>query len=104
MVFHLVLCRLRPEITPADIESLMRQTRTQLLKVPEVKTIRCGQRIGDGDWDFFVSLEFESMEKLHLFSANPITHRHRDEMLLPNVERHSSHDFELEPGKDPRHS
>lgn len=104
MVHHLVLCRLRPDITPEEVEAMMRQTRTQLLKVPEVKIIRCGQRIGSGDWDYFVSLEFESMEKLALFAANPITHRHREEVLVPNVVAASAHDFELEPGKDPKHS
>lgn len=104
MVFHLVLCRLRPEISPAEIENMMRQTRIQLLKVPEVKIIRCGQRIASEGWEFFISLEFESMEKMNLFSANPITVRHREEVLLPNVLVWTSHDFELEPGKDPRHS
>lgn len=104
MVFHLVLCRLRPDVSAATVEDMMRQTRIQLLKIPEVKIIRCGQRIGEGNWDFFVTLEFESMEKLHLYSANPITHRYREEVLAPNVAQSSTHDFELEPGKDPRFS
>ncbi len=105
MVFHLLLCQLKPGVTPAEVDAMMRQTRTQLLKISEVKIIRCGQRIETRDeWGFFLSLEFESMEKLASYRAHPVSQRHREEVLEPHVWAMSEYNFELEPGRDPRHS
>ncbi len=105
MILHLVLCQLQPGVPPEAVEAVLRQTRTQLLKIPEVKIIRCGQRIGPAeDWGIFFSLEFENTEKLALFQANPIAQKHRDDVLLPYVRAKSEFTFELEPGKDPRFS
>ena len=45
MVHHIVLYKLKPEVTPARVEEMMMNTRMQLLKIPEVLNIKCGKRI-----------------------------------------------------------
>ena len=45
MVHHIVLYRLKPEVTPARVEEMMMNARMQLLKIPEVLSIKCGKRI-----------------------------------------------------------
>ena len=45
MVHHIVLFKLKPEVTPARVEEMMMNTRMQLLKIPEVLSIKCGKRI-----------------------------------------------------------
>src|SRR5437868_7366831 len=45
MVHHIVLYKLKPEVTPARVEEMMMNTRMQLLKIPEVLSIKCGKRI-----------------------------------------------------------
>src|SRR5213079_3704477 len=44
MVHHVVLYKLKPEVTPARVEAMMMNTRMQLLKIPEVLNIKCGIR------------------------------------------------------------
>ena len=45
MVHHVVLYKLKPEVTPARVEEMMMNSRMQLLKIPEVLSIKCGKRI-----------------------------------------------------------
>ena len=64
MVHHIVLYRLKPEVTPARVEEMMMNARMQLLKIPEVLSIKCGKRIDpEMDWPFFIAIDFESMDK-----------------------------------------
>ncbi len=105
MIHHLVLCKLKSDADDEKIEWMMRETRMQLLKIPEVLAIRCGKRIADTQqWPFFLSVEVESTEKLALYTAHPVHIKYRDEVVLPNVTDHVTYDFEMEPGKDVRYS
>lgn len=105
MIHHLVLIRLHPDVEEETIEWMMRETRMQLLKIPEVLAVRCGRRIDPGqEWPFFLSVEVESTEKLALYMAHPVHIKFRDEVVLPNISDHQMFDFEMEPGKDVRYS
>lgn len=105
MIHHLVFCKLAPDADDAQIEWMMRETRMQLLKIPEVLSIRCGKRLSDSqDWPFFVSLEVESTEKLTLCMAHPNYIKYRDEVVLPHVSEQVTYNFETEPGRDVRYS
>ena len=65
MVHHIVLYKLKPEVTPARVEEMMMNARMQLLKIPEVLSIKCGKRIDSHmPWPFFIALDFETMDKL----------------------------------------
>jgi len=42
MIHHLVLFKVKPEFDDEKLECMMRETRIQLLKIPEVLSVRCG--------------------------------------------------------------
>ena len=39
MVHHIILFKLKPEVTPAKLEQMMRNTRMSLLKIPEILSV-----------------------------------------------------------------
>ena len=105
MVYHLILCRLKTEVTPAEVEAMMRGTRAHLLKISEVKSLRCGQGVPpESAGAFFVAMEFESLDRLAQFRANAQAHAWQREHIDPHVASVSEWDYELEPGKDPKFS
>ena len=105
MVHHIVLYKLKPEVTPARVEEMMMNTRMQLLKIPEVLNIKCGKRIDpEIDWPFFIAIDFESMDKYAIFREDPIFVKFMEEVIKPNTEDSLGLDFEMDPGKDVRFS
>ena len=105
MVHHIVLYKLNPEVTPARVEEMMMNARMQLLKIPEVLSIKCGKRIDpETDWPFFIAIDFESMDKYAIFREDPIFVKFMEEVIKPNTEDSLALDFEMDPGKDVRFS
>jgi hypothetical protein len=105
MVHHLVLFKLKPEVTPARVEEMMMNTRMQLLKIPEVLSIKCGKRIdGEMPWPFFIAIDFESMDKYEIFREDSIFVKYEAEIIKPNTAEALTLDFEMDPGKDVRFS
>ncbi len=101
MVHHVVLYKLKPEVTPARVEAMMMNARMQLLKIPEVLSIKCGKRIDpELDWPFFIAIDFESMDKYAIFREDPIFVKFNEEIIKPNTEDFLALDFEMDPGKD----
>jgi hypothetical protein len=101
MVHHIVLFRLKPEVTPARVEEMMRHTRMQLLKIPEVLSIKCGKRIDpEMEWPFFIAIDFESMDKYEIFAEDPIYVKYVEDVVKPNTAEALTLDFEMDPGKD----
>ncbi len=101
MVHHISLHKLKPEVTPARIEEMMMNTRMQLLKIPEVLSIKCGKRIEQSmQWPFFVAIDFESMDKYEIFREDPIHVKYVEDVIKPNVAETVRLDFEMDPGKD----
>jgi len=105
MVHHVVLYKLNPEVTPARVEQMMMNARMQLLKIPEVLSIKCGKRIDpDMDWPFFIAIDFESMDKYTIFREDSIFVKFNEETIKPNIADSLVLDFEMDPGKDVRFS
>jgi hypothetical protein len=105
MVHHVVLYKLKPEVTPARVEAMMMNTRMQLLKIPEVLSIKCGKRIDpELPWPFFIAIDFESMDKYAIFREDSIFVKFMEEVIKPNIEDSLDLDFEMDPGKDVRFS
>src|SRR5262249_14940584 len=105
MVHHIVLYKLKHEVTPARVEAMMMNTRMQLLKIPEVLSIKCGKRIDpETEWPFFVAIDFESMDKFAMFREDSIYVKFVEEVVKPNTEDSLTLDFEMDPGKDVRFS
>ena len=105
MVHHIVLYKLNSDVTPAGVEAMMMNARMQLLKIPEVLSIKCGKRIDpELDWPFFIAIDFESMDKYAIFREDPIYVKFMEEVIKPNTEDSLVLDFEMDPGKDVRFS
>ena len=105
MVHHIVLYKLKHEVTPARVEAMMMNSRMQLLKIPEVLSIKCGKRIDpEIEWPFFIAIDFESMDKYAIFREDPIYVKFVEEVIKPNTEDSLALDFEMDPGKDVRFS
>lgn len=105
MICHLVLFHLKPEVDEEKIEWMMRETRIQLLKIPEVLNLRCGKRVDEkSDWPFFLAIEVESLEKLGLYAKDPIHLKYVEEVIKPHTSKRLAVDYEMEPGKDIRYS
>ena len=101
MVHHISLFKLKPEVTPARVEEMMMHARMQLLKIPEVLSIKCGKRINEEmDWPFFVAIDFESMDKYEIYCEDPIHVKFVEDVIKPNVSETMTLDFEMDPGKD----
>ena len=72
MVHHIVLYKLKPEVTPARVEEMMMNARMQLLKIPEVLEHQMRQaHRSEMPWPFFIAIDFESMDKYAHFSRGP---------------------------------
>jgi hypothetical protein len=101
MVHHISLFKLRPDVTPARVEEMMMNTRMQLLKIPEVLSIKCGKRIdAEMPWPFFIAIDFESMDKYDIYCEDPIYVKFVEDIIKPNVADTVKLDFEMDPGKD----
>jgi hypothetical protein len=105
MIHHVVLYKLRPEVTPARVEEMMMNARMQLLKIPEVLSIKCGKRVDpELAWPFFIAIDFESMDKYAIFREDSIFVKFMEETIKPNTADSLTLDFEMDPGKDVRFS
>ena len=103
MIYHLVLFKLKPEADEAKIEWMMRETRIQLLRIPEVLSIRCGKRVDAGaEWPFFLSVELDSIEKLPLYREDPHHVKFVEEVIKPNITERLALDYAMEPGTKTR--
>jgi hypothetical protein len=105
MIHHVVLYKLKPEVTPARVEAMMMNARMQLLKIPEVLSIKCGKRVDpELPWPFFIAIDFESMDKYAIFREDPVFVKFTEEIIKPNTADSLILDFEMDPGKDVRFS
>ncbi len=105
MVHHIALYQLKPEVTPEKLEEMIRATRSQLLKIQEVLNIRSGKKIDPhSQWDFFVSLDVESMDKLAMCKDDPVYVKFVEEVIKPHTREGLILDYEMEPGKNIKYS
>ena len=105
MVHHLVLCKLQDGTGDERVEWIIRECRIRLLKITEVRAIKCGKRIvSANEWGFFFAADYESMDKMALGHADPVYQRFVAEVVTPHVREQMALSYEMEPGKDVRYS
>jgi Stress responsive A/B Barrel Domain len=105
MVHHITLFKVKPEVTPQKIEQMMMTTRMSLLKIPEILSVKCGKGIdARNEWPFFISLEFESMEKLAMTQDDAIYMKFITDVVKANTSERLTLNYETEPGKNVRYS
>ena len=105
MVHHVSLFKLKPEITPEQLESLMMTTRMTLLKIPEILSVKCGKNIDPkNEWRFFIALDFESLEKLAMTEDDAIYMKFMAETIRALTAEKLTFNYEMEPGKNVKFS
>jgi hypothetical protein len=105
MVHHITLFKLKPEVTPEKLEQMMMTTRMSLLKIPEILAVKCGKAIDPkNQWPFFISLEFESMEKLAMTQDDAIYMKFVADVIKANTAERLTMNYEMEPGKNVKYS
>jgi hypothetical protein len=98
MIHHLVLYKLKPELTGAQLEEMMMLTRIQLLKIPDALHVRCGRRLNpENEWPFFVAVEFASKERYAMFKEDPIYIKFLEEIVRRYTSEAQVLDYETEP-------
>lgn len=105
MIHHVVYFQLKPEVSPEVIEELVRTSRSLLLRIPEVLSVRSGRNLdGGSQWQFFLSIEVNSLEKLRVTLDDPFHLKFVEKYIKPNAVGHFAMDFELDPSKDLKYS
>ena len=98
MIHHIVLYKLKVDVTPQRLEEILLHTRMQLLKIPVAMNVRCGRRLDDGsEWPFFFAADFDSKERLAMFKEDPIYIKFIEETVKPNTEAALVLDYEMDP-------
>lgn len=105
MIHHVVYFQLRPGVDPSTLEDLVRTSRSQLLKIAEVLSVRSGRNLDvESPWQFFFSIEVDSLEKLRAAIDNPFYLKLLEKTLQPQTSESFSLDYELDPSKDLKYS
>ena len=101
MIHHVVYFQLKPEVDAATVEDLMRSSRSLLLRIPEVLSVRSGRNLdSQSQWQFFVSIEVNSLDKLRVTLDDPFHLKFIEKHIKPNTLSHFAMDFELDPSKN----
>ena len=105
MVHHVALYKLRPDLPDGTLDEMIRRTRSLLLKIPEVLSVRSGKRIDDEcEWPFFVALDFESRAKQTMFHDDPVYLKFLLEVIEPYTSDSMLMDYEMDPGRNVKYS
>src|SRR4051812_40200532 len=105
MIHHVVYFQLKPEVDAAALEELVRTSRSLLLKIPEVLSVRSGRNIDtESQWQFFFAIEVDSLDKLRITLDDPYHLKFVEKYLKPNVTSQFALDFELDPSKNLKYS
>ena len=105
MIHHVVYFQLKPEVDAVMVEELVRASRSLLLKIPEVLSVRSGRNLSpDSQWQVFVAIEVDSLGKLKATLDDPFHLKFIEKYIKPNTTGHFAMDFELDPSKNLKHS
>ena len=105
MIHHVVYFQLRPGVDAVVIEELVRTSRSLLLKIPEVLAVRSGRNVDPASqWQFFFSIEVDSLEKLRVTLDDPFHLKLMETWLKPRISDSFTMDYELDPSRNLKHS
>lgn len=85
MIRHVVCFRWNEGTTPEQVDEVAAGLRALPDSIPEVRSFRCGPDVGvnDGNWDFAVVAEFDSMEDQTTYRDHPDHQRVIAELIAP---------------------
>jgi hypothetical protein len=105
MVIEISLFKLRPGVTSEKVDEIMRRTRSQLLQIREVLSVRAGKRIDPASpWPFMIVIEFDSLDKQAMCHDDPIWVKFTHDVIKTLTYEQLTLNYELEPGRDVKYS
>ena len=105
MIHHVVLFQLTPETDAETVETMVRSSRSLLLKIPEVLAVRSGRNVDpDSQWQFFFSIEVDSREKLRAVLDDPFHLKLMEKTIKPVTTTSFTMDYELDPSRNLKYS
>lgn len=105
MIHHLIFFKAKPEVGETGLQEMIRTSRSILLKIPEVLSIRSGRAIDQAsEWPFFIALEFESLEKKRIFYEDAMYLKFQKCVVSEKTTASYSMDYETDPSKDLKYS
>ncbi len=105
MVHHVNYFQLSDSIEAATLEEVVRASRTWLLKIPEVLSVRSGRNLNpESQWQFYYSIEVDSCEKLKMVQDNPNHLKFIEKFIKPHTTKQFGMDFELDPSRELKYS
>jgi hypothetical protein len=105
MIHHVAYFQLKPGLDSAVMEELVRSSRSLLLRIPEVLSVKSGRNIDpESQWQFFFSIEVDSLEKLRVTLDDPFHLKLMEKWIKPNTSASFAMDYELDPSRDLKYS
>ena len=105
MIYHSAYFQLKPEVDAPKLEELVRTSRSLLLKIPEVLSVRSGRNLDrSSQWQFFVSIETNSLDRLKIVLDDPYYLKFSEKLVKPHTLDQFVMNFELDPSKDLKYS
>lgn len=105
MIHHVVYFQLQPGVHQSALEDLVRTSRSQLLKIPEVLGVRSGRNLDpESPWHFYFSLEVDSLEKLRITLDSPFYLKLVEKTVRPKSCDEFCLNYELDPSRDLKYS
>lgn len=98
MIHHVIYLRLSEKVDSTVLEGMVRASRTRLLEIPEVLSVRSGRNLDpNSQWQSFHSFEVESREKLKLLKEDGFHLKFWHRFIQPNAKNRFELEFELDP-------
>jgi hypothetical protein len=105
MVHYIALYKLKPNTTDETIEGIIRESRSCFHRISEAHNLRSGRNIQvDNPFTFFLSADFENLEKLKMFQDDPIYIKFDSKVVRNHTTECREFLYETEPGKNPEYS
>lgn len=105
MVHHSIYYELRETADEATLQEMVRASRTWLLKIPEVLSVRSGRNLDpESQWQFYYSIEVDSRAKLKIVENDPNHLKFIETFIKPHTNESFGMDFELDPSRELKYS
>ncbi|MGJ8633721.1 MAG: Dabb family protein [Luteolibacter sp.] len=105
MLHHVLYYQLEEKLSAEVLEEMVRASRTWLLKIPEVLSVKSGRNLDpESQWQFFYAIEVESRDKLQVVKDDAFYLKFIEQFVKPNTRNEFGMDFELDPSRELKYS
>jgi hypothetical protein len=110
MVFHIVLFRPRPDLSPADRAGLVEALESALQRIPSIRRFHVGRRVVHGagyealmsvSLDYGAVIEFDDLAGLGAYLEHP-AHKALGSRFVQSLESSAIFDYQMQDGDELR--